>query len=291
MVTNAEIFANTYMSLQKQRAELAGELDSIGKELAAARQQDDPEANLLKYEQIKELEAEQKEVQGLLKATDERLGDFKELMDQAKALENSENLRPEMTLEERLQLEKAAEDRLNDNRQESEATAVAQHVAVPTPMGDGMAVHEDPAAVLLLAAAVVAMQTAEKVAELMELAKGTLEVLDRRAERAIADQPPQRQEVVDGNELTAASEKEMQERHAKAKEDKQEQKDLQAQLDKLQEKFDQRHADTDPARKAELQAQLDAQFEALKEALATQQREERERLLEEQRKEREDPER
>lgn len=290
-MTTAEMFAVTYGNLQKQRAELAAELEGIGKELAAARQQNDPEANLLKYEQIKELEAEQKEVQGLLKATDEQLGLFKEMMDQAKLAENSELLKPEPTLEERLAAEQAAKDQLDDNRQESQAMAYAKDVAVPTPMGEGMTLEADTASTLLLAAAVVVIQTAEKVADYIEAAKGVLEVLDRRAERAIANQPPQRQEVVDGNELTAASEKEMQERHAQAKEDKQQQKDLQEKLDQLQEKFDQRHADTEPGRKAELQAQLDAQFEALKEALARQQQEEKERLLEEQRKTREDPER
>lgn len=289
MQTSAEIFAGTYASLQKQRAELAGELEGIGKELAAAHQSNEPDLNLLKYELIKQLETEQREVQGLLKDTDEKLGLFKEMMDQAKLLENSEKLRPEMTLEERLQVEQAAKERLDDNRQESQATAYAKDVAVPTPMGEDMTLEADTASTLLLAAAVVAIQTAEKVADLIEVAKGALELSERRVERALAEAPPPSQEVVDLNALIAASEKELKDREVQQKEASQEQKALEEQLDKLQDKFDQRHVDTEPARKAELQAQLDAQFEALREALEKQQREEQERLLALQEKEREGP--
>lgn len=287
MATNAEIFANTYASLQKQRGELAEELAGIGKELAAAHQSNDPD--LLKQHVINQLEGEQREVQGYLKETDKQLGLFKEMLDQAKLLENSEKLRPEPTLEERLQVEQAAKERLDDNRQESQAMAVAKEVTAPTPMGEDMTLEQDTASTLLLAAAVVVIQTAEKVADLIELAKGTLELSERRVERKLAEEPPQSKEAQDWQAVVDASEKELKDRELQRKEASQEQKALEEQLDKLQDKFDQRHANTEPERKAELQAQLDAQFEALREALERKQQEEKERLLEEQRREREDP--
>lgn len=287
MATNAEIFANTYASLQKQRGELAEELAGIGKELAAAHQSNDPD--LVKQHVINQLEGEQREVQGYLKETDKQLGLFKEMLDQAKLLENSEKLRPEPTLEERLQVEQAAKERLDDNRQESQAMAVAKEVTAPTPMGEDMTLEQDTASTLLLAAAVVVIQTAEKVADLIELAKGTLELSERRVERKLAEEPPQSKEAQDWQAVVDASEKELKDRELQRKEASQEQKALEEQLDKLQDKFDQRHANTEPERKAELQAQLDAQFEALREALERKQQEEKERLLEEQRREREDP--